>query len=247
MAFDLSDLFDKRYPLNTVTFQQIYIQGAVVIFGNELEIMFKFTTERIESEVAVSLFNVFKARVAIAAGYGNPFANTGFTAKFTIETGFDQLSKKTSEVLVVALQAARKALEKAQVTVKEAKLACERKAGSFCNICEKLACDEITEECKHAMDKFKHYVGEKIDKFGKEFIRSISKFTSSWPVPGIQSVKSREVINGAIVKAGQKTKTKKNKKKTKKKTHDAIRPRPPLCCPSSDTFAPFTTALRFTF
>ena len=181
MAFDLSDLFDKRYPLNTVPFQQIYIQGAVVIFGNELEIMFKFTTERIESEVAVSLFNVFKARVAIAAGYGNPFANTGFTAKFTIETGFDQLSKKTSEVLVVALQAARKALEKAQVTVKEAKLACERKAGSFCNICEKLACDEITEECKHAMDKFKHYVGEKIDKFGKEFIRSISKFTSSWP------------------------------------------------------------------
>ena len=181
MAFDLNDLFDKHYPLNTVTFQQIYIQGAVVIFGNELEIMFKFTTERIESEVAVSLFNVFKARVAIAAGYGNPFANTGFTAKFTIETGFDQLSKKTSEVLVAALQAARKALEKAQVTVKEAKLACERKAGSFCNICEKLACDEITEECKHAMDKFKHYVGEKIDKFGKEFIQSISKFTSSWP------------------------------------------------------------------
>ncbi|CAH3136107.1 unnamed protein product [Pocillopora meandrina] len=166
----------KRKPLQA----EIYIQGAVVIFGNELEIMFKFTTERIESEVAVSLFNVFKARVAIAAGYGNPFANTGFTAKFTIETGFDQLSKKTSEILVAALQAARKALEKAQVTVKEAKLACERKAGSFCNICEKLACDEITEECKHAMDKFKHYVGEKIDKFGRK-IKSIGeKFESTF-------------------------------------------------------------------
>ena len=132
--------------------------------------MFKLTTERIEAEVALNLFNVFKARVSIAAGYGNPFAQTGFTAKFIIETGFDQLTNKTAEVLVTALQATRKALEKAKLTLREAKLACERKAGSFCNICEKLACDEISEECKRAMDKFKHFVGEKVDKFGKDFI-----------------------------------------------------------------------------
>lgn len=175
----LTSLFRKHDPLTTVTFRQVYIQGAVVIFGNELEIMFKFTTERIEAEVAVNLFNVFKARVAIAAGYGNPFAGTGFTAKFIIETGFDQLSNKTAEVLVAALQATRKALEKAQLTVKEAKLACERKAGSFCTICEKLACDEISEECKRAMDKFKHFVGEKLDKFGGDFLRLTPRFAFS--------------------------------------------------------------------
>ena len=139
----------------------------MVIFGFETEIMFKLTTERIEAEVALNLFNMFKARVWIAAGYGNPFAQTGFTARFTIETGFDTLTNKTAEFLMRGLQATRKALQKARETVRDAKVACERKAGSFCNICEKLACSEISEECKRATDKFKHFVGEKVDKFGK--------------------------------------------------------------------------------
>ena len=146
---------------------QIYIQGAVVIFGFETEIMFKLTNERIEAEVALNLFNVFTARVWITAGYGNPFAETGFQAKFIIEAGFGELSNKTAQVLVKGLQAARKALERAKETVKEAKVACERNAASFCDVCEKLACDEISEECKRAMDDFKHFIGEKVDKFGK--------------------------------------------------------------------------------
>lgn len=148
------------------------------IFGFETEIMFKLTTERIEAEVALNLFNVFKARVWIAAGYGNPFAQTGFSAKFIIETGFDELANKTADVLVRGLQATRKALQKAKEVIREAKVACERKAGSFCNICEKLACDEISEECKRSMDKFKHFIGEKVDKFGKKFSDCLlSKYT----------------------------------------------------------------------
>lgn len=142
----------------------------MVIFGFETEIMFKLTTERFEAEVALDLFSLFKARVWIAAGYGNPFAETGFSAKFTIETGFDSLNNATAEVLIKGLQAARKALQNAREKVREAKAACERNAGSFCNICEEIACSEISEECKHAMDKFKHFVGEKVDKFGKEIL-----------------------------------------------------------------------------
>ena len=137
--------------------------------------MFKLTTERIEAEVALNLFNVFKARVWIAAGYGNPFAETGFSAKFTIETGFDTLTNKTAEILMKGLHATRLALQKAKETVKEAKVACERNAGSFCNICERLACDEISEECKLAMDNFKHFVGEKVDKFGKGILLFLMK------------------------------------------------------------------------
>ena len=146
---------------------QIFIQGAAVIFGFETGITFKLTNERIEAELALNLFNVFKAKIWIAAGYGNPFADTGFQAKFIIETGFDELSNKTAQLLISGLQAARKALEKARGTVKEAKVACERNADNFCNICEKLACDQISEECKRAMDDFKHFIGEKVDKFGE--------------------------------------------------------------------------------
>ena len=140
----------------------------MVIFGFETEITFKLTTERFEAEAALNLFNVFKARVWIAAGYGNPFAQTGFSAKFTIETGFDALNNATAEVLIKGLQATRKALQKAREKVCNAKVACERNAGSFCGICEEIACSEIKEECKMAMDKFKHFVGEKVDKFGKD-------------------------------------------------------------------------------
>ena len=129
--------------------------------------MFKLTNEQMEAELALNLFNLFKARVWIAAGYGNPFAGTGFQAKFTIETGFGELSNQTAQVLVRGLLAARKALERARETVKDAKVACERNAGSFCDVCEKLACDEISEECKRAMDDFKHFIGDKVDKFGK--------------------------------------------------------------------------------
>lgn len=146
----------------------------MVIFGFETEIMFKLTTERFEAEVALNLFNVFKARVWIAAGYGNPFAQTGFSAKFTIETGFDSLNNATAEVLIKGLQATRKALQKAREKVRDAKVACERNAGSFCNICEEITCSEITEECKLAMDKFKHFVGEKVDEFGKEILTCIN-------------------------------------------------------------------------
>lgn len=154
--------------VNDLSFYQIYIQGAVVIFGFETEIMFKLTNERIEAELALNLFNVFKARVWISAGYGNPFAETGFQARFTIETGFDELSNKTAKLLLSGLQEARKALEKARLTVKEAKDTCERNAGSVCNVCEKLACDKISEDCKRAMDEFKHFIGEKVDKFGEQ-------------------------------------------------------------------------------
>ena len=139
----------------------------MVIFGFETEIMFKLTNERIEAELALNLFNMFEARVWIAAGYGNPFAETGFQAKFIIEIGFGELSNQTAQLLVKGLLAARKALEKAREMVKDAKVACERNAGSFCNVCKKRACDEISEECKRAMDDFKHFIGEKVDKFGK--------------------------------------------------------------------------------
>ena len=139
----------------------------MVIFGFETEIMFKLTNERIEAELALNLFNMFEARVWIAAGYGNPFAETGFQAKFIIETGFGELSNQTAQLLVKGLLSARKALEKAREMVKDAKVACERNAGSFCNVCKKHACDEISEECKRVMDDFKHFIGEKVDKFGK--------------------------------------------------------------------------------
>lgn len=141
----------------------------MIIFGNELAIKFKLTNERIEAEVAVNLFKVFKAAVSISAGYGNPFAQAGFQANFTIETGLGELSNKTAQLLVKGLQAARKALEKAKETLREAKATCERNAGSFCDVCKKIACDEISEECKRAMDEFKHFIGKKLDSFGKIF------------------------------------------------------------------------------
>ncbi|XP_074608868.1 uncharacterized protein LOC141863292 [Acropora palmata] len=157
-------LHAKRSPLQA----EIYIEGAVIIFGNELGIKFKLTNERIEAEVAVNLFNVFKAAVSISAGYGNPFAQAGFQANFTIETGLGELSNKTAQLLVKGLQAARKALEKAKETLRETKAACERNAGSFCDVCKKIACDEISEECKRAMDEFKHFIGKKLDSFGQK-------------------------------------------------------------------------------
>lgn len=141
----------------------------MIIFGNELAIKFKLTNERIEAAVAVNLFKVFKAAVSISAGYGNPFAQAGFQANFTIETGLGELSNKTAQLLVKGLQAARKALEKAKETLREAKATCERNAGSFCDVCKKIACDEISEECKRAMDEFKHFIGKKLDSFGKIF------------------------------------------------------------------------------
>lgn len=148
----------------------------MVIFGNELGIMFKLTNERMEAEVAVNLFDVFKAAVWISAGYGNPFAQTGFQANFTIETDLGELSNKTAQLVVKGLQAARKALEKARETLRDAKATCERNAGSICDVCKKLACDEISEECKRAMDEFKHFIGKKLDNFGKIFR---SRFASS--------------------------------------------------------------------
>ena len=145
----------------------------MVIFGFEAEIMFKLKPERIEAELALNLFSVFQARVWIAAGYGNAFSETGFSARFVIETGFEVLTQRTADVLVQGLQAAKHALQKARETVREAKVACEKKAGSFCEICERLACEKVKEECKHAMDNFKHFIGEKVDKFGK-YISSVS-------------------------------------------------------------------------
>ena len=145
----------------------MFIQGAANIFGFETGISFKLTNERIETDLNLNLFNVFKAQVWISAGYGNPFAETGFQAKFIIETGFEELSNKTAQLLSNGLQAARKALERARATVKDAKVACERNANNVCDICEKIACEQISEECKRAMDDFKHFIGKKVDKFGK--------------------------------------------------------------------------------
>lgn len=71
------------------------------------------------------------------------------------------------QLLINGLQAARKALERARARVKDAKVACERNANNVCDICEKIACEQISEECKRAMDDFKHFIGKKVDKFGK--------------------------------------------------------------------------------
>ena len=145
----------------------MFIQGAANIFGFETGISFKLTNERIETDLNLNRFNVFKAQVWISAGYGNPFAETGFQAKSIIETGFEELSNKAAQLLINGLQASRKALERARAAVKDAKVTCERNVNNVCDICEKIACDQISEECKRTMDDFKHFISEKVDKFGK--------------------------------------------------------------------------------
>ena len=134
--------------------------------------MFNLTTERIEAEVALDLFNHFKARVWISAGYRHSLSETRFSAKFTIETGLDVLSNKTAEFLINTTRVVRNSLQRARQSVREAKTSCEKSAESFCHACKNIACDEISEECERSMDnhKLKHFVGEEVDKLGEKSI-----------------------------------------------------------------------------
>ncbi|EDO46933.1 predicted protein [Nematostella vectensis] len=159
-----------RKPLQA----QVYIHGALKIFGAETETKFNLTMEQIEADFYLNLFSYLKTRVRLSAGYGRSLSSTGVEASVDIKSDIQELMKNATEYLTGKLEFARKRIEDAKGRIKDAKQTCMKKAAGACDVCEQITKSQIQEECRVAMDQFKHFLGASVDKFGAK-VRAIGR------------------------------------------------------------------------
>ena len=78
-----------------------------------------------------------------------------------------QIEEGSSKDVRSSIQKARENLQEAQQLLRETNIECRKKVASYCTLCQSIACEQITENCHLAMDKFKHYIGGSVNRFGK--------------------------------------------------------------------------------
>ena len=65
------------------------------------------------------------------------------------------------------MEQARKLLQSLREKLRDAKTRCREDVVGYCQSCQNIACDAVTANCRESLDKFKNYIGAKVDRAGK--------------------------------------------------------------------------------
>ncbi|XP_031571665.1 uncharacterized protein LOC116305834 [Actinia tenebrosa] len=155
-----------RDPLNI----EVNIHGAISLFGNKEEVQLKLTKELMLTKLNLILFSYLKANVTLNANYTTKKALTdlGIVANVTIISHLEDLANKTVWYLNEKIKDGIKKLEHARFRVKAAVSECIEDAEKMCQLCEEISQNHLQQECEKGWNKFKHFVGSMVDKFGKQ-------------------------------------------------------------------------------